>query len=202
MARAVRRTVERDDAMIGDHGVDGLDIERTAGIPLQKGGRPCRRNSFARCRATASPFDSRATSGANRYSLVKVLDHVDVELASAAVPSALGRVDAPRHIWAAPGDVLAGFALRLVQPASILDNQPCKLPAGDAVPISPRRDQLRNIDLQRPPNLKNRQALQSEIDCLFVPEWNQNVNTFYALVAASSHDTPAFVAQANTMRRL
>jgi hypothetical protein len=49
-------------------------------------------------------------------------------------------------------------------------------------------------------NLQHRLLLQGEVDCLFVPEWNQDVNTFAALVEASSHDLHAFIAQANNLR--
>ncbi|MBI5380558.1 MAG: RNA-directed DNA polymerase [Opitutae bacterium] len=49
-------------------------------------------------------------------------------------------------------------------------------------------------------NLEHRHLLQGQIDCLFVPEWNRDVNTFGSLVEASSHDLHAFIAQANNLR--
>lgn len=45
--------------------------------------------------------------------------------------------------------------------------------------------------------IRNRSALQGHIDCLFVPEWNQDLETFVALVEASTHDLHAYVVQAN-----
>lgn len=45
--------------------------------------------------------------------------------------------------------------------------------------------------------LENRALLQGHIDCLFVPEWNQDLETFVALVEASTHDLHAYVVQAN-----
>lgn len=49
-------------------------------------------------------------------------------------------------------------------------------------------------------NLQHRASLQGEIDCLFVPEWNQDVNTFSSLIESSSNDLHVFIAQANNLR--
>lgn len=48
-------------------------------------------------------------------------------------------------------------------------------------------------------NLRNRHHFQGEIDCLFVPEWNPDVETFSALVEAGAQDLHAYVVQANNL---
>lgn len=45
--------------------------------------------------------------------------------------------------------------------------------------------------------LKNRNTLQGHVDCVFVPEWNQDLETFGSLIEATTHDLHAFVVQAN-----
>jgi hypothetical protein len=45
--------------------------------------------------------------------------------------------------------------------------------------------------------ISNRNAMQGEIDCLFVPEWNPDIDTFASLMEASAQDLHAFMVQAN-----
>ncbi|MEA4864935.1 MAG: RNA-directed DNA polymerase [Sphaerochaeta sp.] len=46
-------------------------------------------------------------------------------------------------------------------------------------------------------NIQSRSALRGKIDCLFVPEWNKDINSFNDLVNASALDLHAFVVQCN-----
>lgn len=46
-------------------------------------------------------------------------------------------------------------------------------------------------------NIQSRAALRGKIDCLFVPEWNRDINSFNDLINASSLDLHAFVVQCN-----
>lgn len=46
-------------------------------------------------------------------------------------------------------------------------------------------------------DIRNRAHFQGKIDCLFVPEWNSDLDTFASLVEAAALDVHAFVAQAN-----
>jgi len=46
-------------------------------------------------------------------------------------------------------------------------------------------------------NIQSRSALRGKIDCLFVPEWNRDINSFNDLVNASALDLHAFVVQCN-----
>lgn len=47
-------------------------------------------------------------------------------------------------------------------------------------------------------NIKYRAHLRGNVDALFVPEWNQDLHSFEALVEASALDLHAYIAQANT----
>jgi hypothetical protein len=46
-------------------------------------------------------------------------------------------------------------------------------------------------------NISYRASLCGKIDALFVPEWNQDIETFNALVEAAALDIPAYVVQCN-----
>lgn len=46
-------------------------------------------------------------------------------------------------------------------------------------------------------NIQSRAALRGKIDCLFVPEWNRDINSFNDLINASALDLHAFVVQCN-----
>ena len=48
-------------------------------------------------------------------------------------------------------------------------------------------------------NIAYRAHLRGAIDALFVPEWNQDLHWFEALVESTSLDLHAYVAQANTL---
>lgn len=47
-------------------------------------------------------------------------------------------------------------------------------------------------------NIAYRAHLRGAVDALFIPEWNQDLHSFEALVEASALDLHAFIAQANT----
>jgi hypothetical protein len=47
-------------------------------------------------------------------------------------------------------------------------------------------------------NINYRARLRGNVDALFVPEWNQDLHSFEALVEASALDLHAYIAQANT----
>lgn len=49
-------------------------------------------------------------------------------------------------------------------------------------------------------DIQNRQRFQGNVDCLFVPEWNQDVTSFASLVESAALDVHAYVAQANNRR--
>jgi hypothetical protein len=49
-------------------------------------------------------------------------------------------------------------------------------------------------------DLRNRLHFQGEVDALFVPEWNQDIETFASLVEASALDVHAFIVQANNRK--
>lgn len=46
-------------------------------------------------------------------------------------------------------------------------------------------------------NIQYRNALRGKVDCLFVPEWNRDTNSFNDLVSASALDLHAFIVQCN-----
>jgi len=46
-------------------------------------------------------------------------------------------------------------------------------------------------------NINHRSALRGQIDALFVPEWNKDLNTFGALVESAALDIHAYIVQAN-----
>lgn len=46
-------------------------------------------------------------------------------------------------------------------------------------------------------DIKNRAHFRGQIDCLFVPEWNSDLETFASLVDSASLDLHAYVVQAN-----
>ena len=46
-------------------------------------------------------------------------------------------------------------------------------------------------------NIAYRASLSGKIDALFVPEWNQDIETFNALVESAALDIPAFIVQCN-----
>lgn len=46
-------------------------------------------------------------------------------------------------------------------------------------------------------NISYRASLSGKIDVLFVPEWNQDIETFNALVESAALDIPAFIVQCN-----
>lgn len=46
-------------------------------------------------------------------------------------------------------------------------------------------------------NICYRSALRGEIDALFVPEWNKDIETFNALVESAALDIHAYVIQCN-----
>ncbi|MDV8002806.1 hypothetical protein [Rhodococcus sp. IEGM 1408] len=46
-------------------------------------------------------------------------------------------------------------------------------------------------------NISYRSALRGDVDALFVPEWNQDLRTFEALVESAALDVHAYIAQAN-----
>jgi hypothetical protein len=46
-------------------------------------------------------------------------------------------------------------------------------------------------------NIDHRKDLRGEIDCLFILEWNQDVNTFSSLVESTASDLHAFITQVN-----
>ena len=47
-------------------------------------------------------------------------------------------------------------------------------------------------------NINYRAHLRGNVDALFVPEWNQDLHSFEALIEASALDLHAYIAQANT----
>ncbi len=49
-------------------------------------------------------------------------------------------------------------------------------------------------------DIENRLRFQGQVDALFIPEWNPDVDTFSALVESAAHDVHAFIAQANNRR--
>lgn len=49
-------------------------------------------------------------------------------------------------------------------------------------------------------DIENRLRFQGQVDALFIPEWNPDVDTFSALVESAAHDIHAFIAQANNRR--
>jgi len=49
-------------------------------------------------------------------------------------------------------------------------------------------------------DIANRLRFQGQVDALFVPEWNSDLDTFSALVESAAHDVHAYIAQANNRR--
>jgi len=46
-------------------------------------------------------------------------------------------------------------------------------------------------------NIEHRAALRGEVDAIFVPEWNQDIDTFNALVESAALDVHAYIIQCN-----
>lgn len=49
-------------------------------------------------------------------------------------------------------------------------------------------------------DIQNRSSFQGKVDAIFVPEWNQDIESFSALVEASALDVHCFIVQANNRR--
>ncbi|RFC50798.1 MAG: Reverse transcriptase (RNA-dependent DNA polymerase) [Verrucomicrobia bacterium] len=49
-------------------------------------------------------------------------------------------------------------------------------------------------------DIANRQRFQGQVDALFIPEWNQDIESFATLVEASAIDVHAYIVQANNRR--
>ena len=49
-------------------------------------------------------------------------------------------------------------------------------------------------------DIVNRQRFQGQVDALFIPEWNQDIESFATLVEASALDVHAYIVQANNRR--
>lgn len=49
-------------------------------------------------------------------------------------------------------------------------------------------------------DIGNRQRFQGQVDALFIPEWNQDIESFSTLVEAASLDVHAYIVQANNRR--
>lgn len=49
-------------------------------------------------------------------------------------------------------------------------------------------------------DIGNRQRFQGQVDALFIPEWNQDIESFAALVESASLDVHAYIVQANNRR--
>lgn len=49
-------------------------------------------------------------------------------------------------------------------------------------------------------DIANRQRFQGQVDALFIPEWNQDIESFATLVEASALDVHAYIVQANNRR--
>lgn len=49
-------------------------------------------------------------------------------------------------------------------------------------------------------DIANRQRFQGKVDALFIPEWNQDIESFATLVEASAIDVHAYIVQANNRR--
>jgi hypothetical protein len=49
-------------------------------------------------------------------------------------------------------------------------------------------------------DIANRRRFQGQVDALFIPEWNQDIESFASLVEASALDVHAYIVQANNRR--
>jgi hypothetical protein len=49
-------------------------------------------------------------------------------------------------------------------------------------------------------DIRNRSHFQGKVDALFVPEWNQDVESFTALIESAALDVHAYIVQANNRR--
>jgi hypothetical protein len=48
--------------------------------------------------------------------------------------------------------------------------------------------------------MRNRLRFQGQVDALFVPEWNQDIESFSALVESAALDVHAYIVQANNRK--